>query len=49
MCPSDSLEVTKMMDALFPSLTIALCWQTQVLSYQERTKGRNRRKHLKGD
>lgn len=41
MCPSDSLEVAKMMDAVFPSLTIALCWQTQVLSYQERTKARN--------
>lgn len=41
MCPSDSLEVAKMMDAVFPSLTIALCWQTQVLSYRERTKARN--------
>lgn len=41
MCPSDSLEVAKMMDAVFPSLAIALCWQTQVLSYQERTKERN--------
>lgn len=41
MCPSDSLEVAKMMDAVFPSLTIALCWQTQVLSYQERAKASN--------
>lgn len=41
MCPSDSLEVAKMIDAVFPSLTIALCWQTQVLSCHERTKARN--------
>lgn len=38
MCPSDSLEVAKMMDAVFANLTIALCWQTEVLSYQEKLK-----------
>lgn len=49
MCPSDSLEVAKMMDAAFPSLTIALCWQTQVLSNRGRAKAKNVRKPLQGD
>lgn len=36
MCPSDSLEVAKMIDVVYPSSTIALCWQTQVLLYPKR-------------